>query len=199
MSGARVDIHNIAEVIKALNLLPERAFAGAKQAFAVAVFAADAKVKANCATALHVRSGALRRSIKTSVTGMTLDSLKASLYASNTLSGKELVYATVHEFGATITAKKAYSGVPGGPYLNIPTSANQTTSGVMRMTAQEVFSRGGYVAKTRTGKYGVFQGGQMMFTLRKQVRIPARLGMRDAANAQVSTLLSTLATLRYME
>jgi hypothetical protein len=83
-------------------------------------------------------------------------------------------------------------GVPGGPYLNIPTSANKTASGVTRLQAREVFNRGGYITQTKGGVWGVFLLGQMMFSLKKQVKIPARLGMIDAAEDEVPTLLNKL-------
>jgi len=103
-----------------------------------------------------------------------------------------LVYTLTQEYGATIKAKKAYRNVPGGPYLNIPTKANKTAAGVTRLTARMVFDRGGYIQRTASKKWGVFLKNQMMFALVKQVDIPPRLGMREAAADEVPTILYKL-------
>lgn len=190
-----VEVKNLAKVKTYLNQLPERTFKDAKKVFAKAVFSADKKIKDNATTKLKVRTGALRRSIVSVVSGNDLDTLQASVGSASKVGGVELVYAPIHEFGGTIKAKKAYRKVPGGPYLNIPMSANKTPAGVTRLQAREVFNQGGWVKKTKKGNYGVFLNGQMMFILKKQVVIPARLGMIKAAEDEIPTILSGLVNL----
>jgi len=190
-----VEVKNLAEVKKYLKQLPERTFKDAKKVFAKAVFSADKKIKDNATTKLKVRTGALRRSIVSVVSGSDLSTLQASVGSASKVGGVELVYAPLHEFGDTIRAKKAYKRVPGGPYLNIPTSANKTSAGVTRLQAREVFNQGGRVGKTKKGNYGVLLNGQMMFILKKQVVIPARIGMIKAAEDEIPTILSGLVNL----
>lgn len=135
---------------------------------------------------LHSRSGRLRRSIKTKVAGQTLSTIRGNVYT-------DMVYAPIQEKGGRINPIDKYLGVPGGPYLNIPLDANKTPAGVMRMNARQVFNGGGYIIKTRTGKYLVMSGqGQPMFVLSKGVTIPPRLGMMKAADDEIPTLLSTI-------
>ena len=103
------------------------------------------------------------------------------------------MYAPTHEFGATIKAKNAYKGVPGGPYLNIPTRNNKTPAGVTMLQAREVFNQGGYIAKFKSGRYGVMMDGQLMFSLHKEVEIPKRLKMIETAEGEIPTMLSRIA------
>ena len=130
--------------------------------------------------------------MRTSVTGTKLSSLRASIYSAANVGGIPVAYAPIHEYGGTIKAIDKYTGVPGGPYLNIPTGSNKTAAGVMKMSAKMVFDDGGYIQKSKAGNWGVFLGSQMMFVLKKQVKIPARLGMADAAESQIPTILSSL-------
>jgi phage gpG-like protein len=187
-----VEVKNLTEVKRYLAQLPERTFKDAKKAFSEAVFKADKKIKDNATDKLRVRTGALRRSIVSVVSGSDLDTLQASVGSASKVGGLELVYAPIHEFGGTVRAKKAYKRVLGGPYLNIPLSSNKTAAGVTRLQAREVFNQGGRVIKTKNGKYGVLLNGQMMFILKKQVVIPARLGMIKAAEDEIPTILSRL-------
>ena len=189
-----VELSGHSEAIGYLRRLPGSMFERARKAMSEAVTGADAEVKNNLRTKLTVRSGALRRSIRVSVAGVSLSDLRASIYSASLAGGQEIAYAPVHEFGATIKAKNAYKGVPGGPYLNIPAKANRTASGVTRMQAREVFNKGGYLVRFGR-KWAVYMDGKRMFSLVKSVKIPARLGMGDAAEAQVPTLLSKLAKL----
>jgi hypothetical protein len=56
------------------------------------------------------------------------------------------------------------------------------------MKAREVFNAGGFIAKKT-----VFNAaGEPMFWLVKSVRIPARLGMLEAAEDEIPTILSDL-------
>lgn len=187
-----VEVKNLADVKKYLDQLPERTFKDAKKVFSKAIFSADKKIKDNATTELKVRTGALRRSIISVVSGNDLDTLQASVGSASKVGGVELVYAPIHEYGGTIKAKKAYKKIPGGPYLNIPMPANKTAAGVTRLQAREVFAQGGRVIKTKNGKYGVLLEGQMLFILKKQVVIPARLGMMKAAEDEIPTILSSL-------
>lgn len=178
---------NIDEIQKYLKKLPVESFDTAKLYFSQAAFAADAKIKRNATDILKVRSGALKRSIRFEVKGTSIATLRASVYAAGKVGGQTIKYAPIHEYGGTIRAKNAYHGVQGGPYLNIPARANKTASGVTRMGAREVFNQGGYIV----GKV-VYLNGAAMFFLVKQVKIPARLGMTEAVDNVIPTLLSNI-------
>lgn len=190
-----VDVTNLAEIEKYIDDMPDETYKDARTVFAKAVLSADATVAANFGSRLNSRTNALRKSIRTSVSGNSLSTLRASIFGARYADGKQLVYTLTQEYGATIKAKKAYRNVPGGPYLNIPTSSNKTPAGVTRLTPKTVFQQGGHIHKTASGKWGVFLGGQMKFVLVKKVEIPARLGMRDAAADEVPTILSRLQNL----
>jgi len=191
MTGLEIII-NDAEVKQYIKQLPESTFKQARKVFAKAVLAADTKVKDNAANKLHVRTGALVRSLSQEVVGDRIGNLSASIYSGGTDGGKPLVYARIHEFGGTVTAKNAYKGVPGGPYLNIPLPDNKTPAGVMRMTARMVFAQGGSIGLSKKGNWIVFLEDKAMFYLKKSVTIEPRLGMRDAAEAQIPVLLQDL-------
>ena len=180
-----ISVINLTEVVDFLNGLTESTFEIAKTEIATALFNADNSIKND--TELMTRTGNLFQSIQTRVEGNGFSSLQASIYTTS-------VYAPTHEYGATIRAIDKYMGVPGGPYLNIPTSSNKTAAGVTRKTATQVFSVGGHVVKFKSGKYGVMLNGQVMYTLHKSVEIPARLGMFDKTEAEVPTLLSNIAS-----
>ena len=183
---ASIRTENLEKVQRYVKALPEDAFEDAKGAFQTAALEAANQVKAM--PDLHVRSGALRRSIEQEVSGSTLNDLFASIYSAKGSGTDEVIYAPIHEFGGTIRPIDKYLWVKGGPYLNIPTEANKTAAGVTRYKARELFNMGAVVA----GK-AVIVGDQIMMTLVKgPVRIPPRLGMRDAAEDQIPTLLSTL-------
>ena len=188
----KVEVKNLAEINQYLQQMPENLFDDTKKVFQTAVLKADTKVKSNLTTILKSRTGMLRRSMHTSVKGTTLKTLRASTYSLANVGGTPVVYAPIHEYGGTITAINKYSGVPGGPYLNIPTGSNKTPAGVMKATAKTIFAEGGYIQKSRKGNWGVFLGSKMMFVLKSRVKIPARLGMRDAAEDQIPTILSSL-------
>ncbi|RLI66163.1 MAG: hypothetical protein DRO88_02535 [Promethearchaeia archaeon] len=178
------------EVETYLSKLPNQMFNRTKSAFLTALTNADRKTKQNATNRLKVRTGNLKRSIKFLLAGNEIKTLKGSLFTVGRLGGQSIVYAPIHEYGGTIRAKNAYKKVPGGPYLNIPTQENKTPAGVQRMTARMVFSQGGYIA----GK-GVYLNGKRMFSLVKKVKIPARLGMHDAAKGEIKTLLNELQNL----
>lgn len=138
-------------------------------------------------TRLYSRTGKLRRSILTTNKGTKLENVTSSVFSKK-------IYAPIQEEGGTITAKNAYTRVPGGPYLNIPLRANKTRAGVTRMQAREVFAAGGSLFQSRRGNWLVALNGQLMFVLVKSVTIPARLGMQEEAEDEVPTLLSSLRT-----
>lgn len=173
--------------------LPEEMFDKAKVIFKDRSFAAHKAVTNRLvAGPMHSRTGLLRKSIRPIVSGSTLQNLKAGIFAGRFYQGKEVAYAPIHEYGGEVVARRAYARVSGGPYLNIPATANMTPAGVMRLTAREVFDQGGYIAKMKSGVHGVFLNGKLMFSLHKRVVIPARLGMNKSIDDEIPTLLSQL-------
>lgn len=188
----RVEVKNLTEVNEFLKDLPEETFKDAKPLFANAVLKADKRVKSLFGRRLKSRSGLLRRSLRTSVTGMSLKDLRASFYSAGSVGSKSVPYAPIHEYGGTIEAKNAYKKVKGGPYLNIPTKSNKTASGVMRKSAKDVFDEGGCVVEYKDDKFGVFLGSKMMFVLVKSVHIPPRLSMMVSSERQIKPLLTSL-------
>ena len=192
----RVEVRNLAEVNDYLVRFPESTFFQARNVFSEAVLAADATVKRRFESQIiKSRTDTLRKSLLTSVTGTKLNNLKASFFSAANVEGTAVKYAPLQEYGGTVRAIDKYRNVPGGPYLNIPTSANRTPAGVMRKSARMLFNEGAYIRKSNAGNWGVFLGSQMHMLLRKEVTIPARLGMRDAADEQIPTILSKMADL----
>lgn len=185
----QVEVQGAAEVQAFVKGIPDHLYKGAKTAFGKAVFAAQGEVIGHLSgNPLQSRTGALARSITPQVDGVPLTALTGRIYSG-------MIYAPIQENGGTVIAKKAYMGVPGGPYLNIPTTANKTQAGVQRMTPQQVFAAGGFVFKSKSGRYAVMLNGETMFILRKSVTIKGGLGMQHAAENQIPTLLSDLAAL----
>ena len=185
----KVELTNLAEVKKYIETMPEESFPAAKEVFRKSVLSVANIVKQM--KKMKIRTGALKKSIQQSVTGKDFDSLRASIYSAQGAGGKEVKHAASHEFGTlvkSIKAKNAYKGVPGGPYLNIPVGSNLTPAGVMRKSARTVFAEGGHIR----GR-SVWLKDAMMFVLVKSTKFPPRLGMRDAAEAEIPTLLSSLA------
>jgi len=128
----------------------------------------------------------LAKSIKPKTTGTSIESLHSEVFTDS-------IYARIHESGGTINAKNKYINVPGGPFLNIPLSANKTPAGVMRENARSVFASGGYIFKSKKGNWIVMSGNDVpMFVLKKQVTIPARLEFVKTATDEVPTLISNL-------
>jgi len=186
----KVDLGGVPEYFERL---PESTYKQAREVFAKSVLAADRKVKRNATDLIKVRTGRLRRSIRHSVSGMDLATLRASVFSGHDGGGKTVIYAPIHEFGGTVKAKNAYLRVPGGPYLNVPIGENLTAAGVMRLSAQMVFAQGGYIWRAKKGKrWLVMLGGEPMFVLIKQTKIKAQLGMRKAADDEVDVILAGL-------
>lgn len=183
----RVELVGMDAVRKLVREMPDRQFEGAKTAFQATAADVHGKVSdgINDGNPLHNRSGVLKRSLKHAVYGNDLGSLHSDVWS-------DVVYAPIQETGGKVEAKKAYKGVPGGPYLNIPLPANKTPAGVTRMQAKEVFASGGFLVRSGAGNWLVMLNGQPMFVLKKEVTIPPRLGMEKAANDAVPTLLSRL-------
>lgn len=182
------------EVKEYLNRLPANVYEQAKEAMRTGVFEVHRRVsdrvRDGSGGSLHSRTGQLRRSLQARVSGTTLDTLGGEVYSDGTVAS----YAPTHEWGATIKAKDKYVRVPGGPYLNIPLTANKTPAGVMRQDARTVFQQGGYIIKSRANKYLVMSStGLPMFVLVKEVTIPPRLQMVKMAEDYVPTLLSDMA------
>lgn len=174
---------NLKELIQGY---PERAFPVIKSAFSKSVFKIHAEVLANTRTNLKRRTGALGKSLKAIVVGNNLETLEGIVYS-------DIVYAPIHEYGGVITAKNAYRGVPGGPYLNIPLPPNQTGAGVTRKSAKQVFDDGGFIYQSKRGNWLVAQNKngtlQNMFVLKKQVTIEPRLGIRKAIDDETPHMM----------
>lgn len=117
---------------------------------------------------LSVRSGAGLRSIK--------DSIAVTATANEVTGSISPAKLTVHEHGATVTAKRAQ-------YLTIPLRAAMDSRGVpLRSKARDWDNT--FIARTKRGNLIIFQrqtGGRIipLYLLRKSVKIPARLGMAD--------------------
>jgi len=187
---ATTEIIGLDELLEYTNDLPGHLFEEAKGEYQKSSLALQKTMTDRVSgIVLKRRTGQLARSFNSKVTGETLKTLGASVYTTSP-------YAPMHESGGTIEAKRAYMMLPGGPYLNIPSSANKTPAGVMRRSATEVFAAGAYIAKISApkAKYAVFEKGSglPMFWLVKSVDIPARLGMKKEAGDEASTLLSNL-------
>jgi len=193
-----ISVENVEIVQDSLKKIPLKSFPAVKDAFRKAVLAAHVETSKNLSgTPMESRTGLLRKSLQVEVVGNSLKDLRASFYSAGLFAGTPVVYAAIHEYGGTVKAKNAYKNVPGGPYLNIPTKSNQTAAGVTRFSPKDVFDKGGYIAQLRSrSKYGVFLDGDLMYILIKEVKIPARLGMRAAADAAVPGLLDDLRKLQ---
>ena len=183
------ELQGVDEVVRLFNNMPRRMFEETKSIMQLTVLDAHSQITAYRGGLVN-RTGALRRSMRTSVSGNDLNSLTGKVWTTSK-------YANIQEKGGTITAKRAYMNLQGAPYLNIPLSANKTNRGVMRQSAREVFQRGGYTFKSRSGKWFVRSGtGQLMFILVKEVVIPARLKMVKSAEDQIPTMISRLRNLQ---
>jgi hypothetical protein len=188
-----VKVEGIEEVNSLISGMPKVLYDQVKLIISRATLSAHSTIRGNFGTGanqLKSRTGSLSRSLQTKVSGDNLKTLAGRVYTG-------MVYAPIQEEGGTVNAKDKYRRVPGGPYLNIPLSANKTAAGVMRKSARDVFSEGGYIVKSKAGNYLVMsKAGQPMFVLKKSVTIPARLGMKKAAEDEVPTILSELSKLR---
>lgn len=132
------------------------------------------------ADGLARRTGDLARSIQTSVKGSppNISSLEMRAVSAG------VPYAPIHEFGGTVRAKNA-------KFLTIPAKDNLTAAGVARHPSARAFFasptvgegkpfilRKGGKAWIVIGKAGG-KGLLFLWTLKKEVKIPARLGFFD--------------------
>lgn len=119
---------------------------------------------------LSARSGALIDSIQrsVSVSGDKVDRLVGQI-------GADLDYAAIHEAGGVIRAR-------GGGYLTVPLPAALDSSGLPKRRSARDWDNT-FVKRSRKGNLLIFQrrGGRAvpLYVLKREVRIPARLGMRD--------------------
>lgn len=190
MAEIDVKVVGMDEVIGLLGDMPKQLFTKAKQQIAKSTFNTQRSITQPMKSGIkgiQSRTGALARSIQTTVTSNTLDDIRGRVFTKS-------IYAPIHEIGGIVRAKRAYLGLEGGPFLNIPASANKTASGVMRESARTVFATGGYIIKINAAKakYAVIKNGSVMFWLVKSVRIKARLNMIKSGEDEIPTLLSNL-------
>ena len=190
------EITGIDDAVSMLQKLPKEVFDDAKEIFKDSSFLLHRRTTARFTSGpLHVRSGLARRSFQTRLSGTNVKNLVAGVY-SGLVGGKPVVYIRTHEYGANIQAKNKYTRVPGGPYLNIPLPTNQTPSGVQKLTAREVFNSGGYLFKSKAGRWLVMSGtSEPLFVLKKFTNIPKRLnfmGLGDRIAVKIPKQLSDL-------
>lgn len=189
-----IKITRLNEALKFINALPAHTASSAKQIFADTAMSVQKQMTQRSMNGpLHSRTGELGRSWHFSTFGTSLGDIGSSTYTTSP-------YAPIHETGGTIRAKRAYMNLLGGPYLNIPSQANQTAAGVMRRSARDVFSSGGYIVKLKSAgkaRFAVIEGGKAMFWLVKEVTLPARLGFEETARKEIPTLLSRLKGLKF--
>lgn len=131
------------------------------------------------------RSGALRRSFGTAVTGeKSVDTWVGVVYSTSE-------YARIQEYGGTGLPKKSQ-------FLTIPLGAARTGAGVTRGGARSFPNT--FFAKSKAGNLLMFQrqGKKVvpLFALKKSVSIPARLGMGAAwlADADARSVVLARAT-----
>jgi phage gpG-like protein len=183
-----VELEGVDEVNDLLSRIPKENFDATKAVFKDSITNIHKEVTDRIRFGpLNSRTGQLARSMTTSVEGSSMRNISARVYTKSP-------YAPIQELGGTVRAKRAYKGLKGGPYLNIPASANKTSAGVMRSPASSVFSQGGYIVPITSprARYAVMLNGVPMFWLVKDVKIPPRLGLIKATEDEVPTLLSSL-------
>jgi len=128
------------------------------------------------------RTGALRRSFGTAVTGEgSVDTWAGTVYTTSP-------YARMQEFGGTQTPKKSQ-------FLTIPLASARTGAGASRGGARSFSNT--FFAKSKAGNLLMFQkqGKKIvpLFVLKKSVSIPPRLGMRSAWEQDVDARRAVLA------
>lgn len=184
-----IRIVGLNEALRFINELPANTAESAKKIFADTAMSVQKQMTQRSMNGpLHSRTGELGRSWRFSTFGTTLGDIGSSTYTTSP-------YALIHETGGTIRAKRAYRNLPGGPYLNIPSETNKTPAGVMRRSARDVFTAGGYIVPVKNAgkaRFAVIEGGKAMFWLVKEVKLPARLGFQETAQKEIPTLLSRL-------
>jgi phage gpG-like protein len=116
--------------------------------------------------------------------------MEGKLTIGGEVRGVTVKYARIHEFGGTITPKKAQ-------YLAIPMAAAKTGTGVSRYESPRqvpglfVFKSkaGNLLLARREGKKGKLK---LFFVLKKSVKIPARPYLGPAVNAIKPTVKDRL-------
>lgn len=189
MSFLKAKIEGTEEIKGQLSKLPSYLFPKVKKAFQDQIHELqEVMVGKASGTKLNRRTGELARGFQTKVGGTSLKNLFAEIV-------NNVKYAMIHEYGGIIRPVKA-------KWLTIPLPKNQTASGVMRKSARRLFSEGNaFIAKgVIFENRGKTKGGKdrkpvPMFALKKQVRIPARLGFRQAAGTAARKLYAKLRAL----
>jgi phage gpG-like protein len=191
-TSASVEFIGADEVANLIRRLPETVFNEAKIAINDSILDVYLRVKSNAqGRTLNQRTGNLASALTMEISGNNIATLAGRVYLPATIP-----YGRIQETGGTIRAKNKYAFLKGGPYMNIPTEANMTGRGVTMMSSTQVFNAGGYIGTGPDG-YGVYLGATRMFRFAKQITLRPRLGMRDAATAEVPTLLGRLRTLLF--
>lgn len=200
---------DIAALEAQVRAIPQTLFRESRSIFRDVGFKAQRAVVQSIANGpLYRRTGALARSIGTATTGNKIANLSMSVFSQNPGGERAVVYAPIHETGGLIKARDKYLRVPGGPYLNIPLDSNKTAAGVTRQSARTVFREGGNLLRTRRGGWLVVKNligaaGELrivpMFALVKQVRIPARLRMRETVSDFVPQMLERLRSMTILD
>ncbi len=188
MPTVTTEVVGLSAVNDLLSDIPEELFKNSKKEISRSVLNVQKGITKPMRTGqfgLQSRTGNLAKSIQTKVTGTTLRTLGGTVFTNS-------IYAQPHELGLKITAKNAYKGVPGGPYLNIPLSANKTPAGIMRETPRTVFLTGGFIVRSRNGNWLVMKNNRAMFVLKQSVQLKKTLGMVNEGEDEVPTLLSNL-------
>lgn len=186
-------LENFETVQRELTWLPKKLFPKVKEAFRRFAFNLQKRmVDAASGQRLKRRSGELARGFIPKVGGNSLKTIFAQV--SNSVR-----YVAVHEFGGIIKPVKA-------KWLTIPLPKNQTASGVTRKTARGLFTEGnafihkGVIFENRgKTKAGKDRKPVPMFALKKQVKIPARLGFMQAAEHFANRLIKDLREMIYRE
>jgi len=166
MAGNRVDD---AQFRKAIREVPGRLYSEWRREFGGLLGDFDARMqlkRLRGRPGVFVRTGGLRNSFNHVVRGGSLGNLVGRYYTNK-------IYAPVQERGARISPRRAR-------YLTIPLEAAKTQAGVARGRARDfsdtfiIRSKGGnlFIMQRRPGQKAV-----PLFLLRKQVRIPPRLGL----------------------
>ena len=144
------------ELVAKLDRGAQRVKAEVQRVMVGAALDIEARAKSDFTTKLRVRTGLLRRSIAARVEAGEKIRLVAS--AGGRVGAKDVVYASTHEFGATIRPKNAKAlriPIPGGPALTAAgvdryaTPLRQTAGGMFRLV-----KFGGKAFLRKTGKGG---------------------------------------------
>jgi len=124
-------------------------------------------------TALRVRTGALRRAYHREV---KKGALPIDLEMKIGFQEQVRPYASIHEYGGTITPKNS-------KFLAIPGPAVSNPSGVAVIKSPRAFGQGmlAWIPRTKGPGYVLIDklSGKIAFTLVPSVRIPARMHLRD--------------------